>query len=34
LWDKYHITYGGLVDLMVNAMVDLPQSYIDWNKES
>lgn len=33
LWDKYHITYGGLVDLMVNAMVDVPQPYIDFKKE-
>ncbi|MEW6182797.1 MAG: (Fe-S)-binding protein [Bacillota bacterium] len=24
LWDKYSITYGGLVELMVNAIVDLP----------
>jgi Fe-S oxidoreductase len=30
LWDKYRIHYGGLVDLMVNAMVDLPRPYIDW----
>jgi Fe-S oxidoreductase len=30
LWNKYHITYGGLVDLMVNAMADLPQPYIEW----
>ena len=30
LWSKYHITYGGLVDLMVNAMADLPQPYIEW----
>jgi Fe-S oxidoreductase len=32
LWKKYRITYGGLVELMVNAMVDLPQPYIDFNK--
>ncbi len=31
LWGKYHITYGGLVDLMVNAMVDLPGPYLEWN---
>ena len=30
LWDKYHIASGGLVDLMVNAMVDLPQPYLEW----
>jgi Fe-S oxidoreductase len=33
LWDKYHISYGGLVDLMVNAMVDLPQPYLEWGKD-
>ncbi|MBI4788841.1 MAG: (Fe-S)-binding protein [Chloroflexi bacterium] len=33
LWDKYHINYGGLVDLMVNAMADLPAPYIEWNRE-
>ncbi|MCL4393567.1 MAG: (Fe-S)-binding protein, partial [Chloroflexi bacterium] len=30
LWDRYHITYGGLVDLMVNAMPDLPKPYLEW----
>ena len=34
LWDKYHIAYGGLVDLMVNAMADLPQPYIDFKEET
>ena len=24
LWDKYKITYGGLVELLVNAIVDIP----------
>jgi Fe-S oxidoreductase len=33
LWDKYRIMYGGLVDLMVNAMADLPGGYIEWNRE-
>ena len=31
--DKYNITYGGLVELMVNAMSDLPQPYISWSDE-
>ncbi len=30
LWDQYHIHYGGLVDLMVNAMADLPKPYLEW----
>ena len=30
---KYNITYGGLVELMVNAMPDLPQPYISWSDE-
>ena len=30
LWDQHHIHYGGLVDLMVNAMADLPKPYIEW----
>lgn len=29
LWDKYRINYGGLVELMVNAMADLDRPYID-----
>jgi Fe-S oxidoreductase len=33
LWDKYRIMYGGLVDLMVNAMADLPGGFIEWNRE-
>jgi Fe-S oxidoreductase len=33
LWDKYRILYGGLVDLMVNAMADLPAGFIEWNRE-
>jgi len=33
LGKKYGIHYGGLVELVVNAMVDLPRPYIEWNKE-
>jgi Fe-S oxidoreductase len=33
LWDKYRIMYGGLADLMVNAMADVPKGYIEWNRE-
>jgi len=33
LWDQYHIHYGGLVDLMVNAMVDLPKPYLEWPED-
>lgn len=29
LWDRYRITYGGLVELIVNAMVDLPKPFIE-----
>ncbi|MEG6586644.1 (Fe-S)-binding protein [Dendrosporobacter sp. 1207_IL3150] len=31
--DKYNITYGGLVELMVNAMEDIPQPFISWEDE-
>ncbi|VBB05912.1 alpha-helical ferredoxin [Lucifera butyrica] len=31
--DKYNIIYGGLVELMVNAMEDIPQPYISWEEE-
>lgn len=30
LWDKSRITYGGLVELIVNAMVDIEEPYIEW----
>lgn len=33
LWEKYRILYGGLVELIVNAMVDLPQPFIKWEFE-
>jgi Fe-S oxidoreductase len=31
--DKYNIIYGGLVELMVNAMVDMPQPFLSWEEE-
>lgn len=31
--DKYNIIYGGLVELMVNAMPDLPAPFISWEDE-
>lgn len=30
LWNKHHIYYGGLVELIVNAMVDAKPGFIDW----
>jgi len=30
--EKYGIHYGGLVELVVNAMTDLPRPYIEWNQ--
>jgi Fe-S oxidoreductase len=30
---KYNIIYGGLVELMVNAMVDMPNPFISWEEE-
>jgi hypothetical protein len=30
LWDSNKILYGGLVELMVNAMVDVKPGFIDW----
>ena len=29
-WEKAGIYYGGLVELMVNAMVDVEPGFIDW----
>ena len=29
-WEKSGIFYGGLVELVVNAMADLKKPYIDW----
>ncbi len=31
LRDKYRIRYGGLAELIVNAMADLPAGYIEWD---
>ena len=33
LWEKYRIMYGGLAELIVNAMADLPGGFIDWKRE-
>jgi Fe-S oxidoreductase len=30
---KYNIIYGGLVELMVNAMTEMPKPYISWEDE-
>ena len=30
LWNKNHIGYGGLVELIVNAMADVKPGFIDW----
>lgn len=30
LWNKHHIDYGGLVELIVNAMEDVRPGFIDW----
>jgi len=30
LWEKHRILYGGLVELIVNAMVDVKPGFIDW----
>jgi Fe-S oxidoreductase len=32
LWERYRINYGGLVELVVNAMADLPKPYIDYSE--
>ena len=31
LWDSNRILYGGLVELMVNAMVDAKPGFIEWD---
>jgi Fe-S oxidoreductase len=33
LTDKYAIRYGGLVDLIVNAMADIPKPFIRWDED-
>jgi Fe-S oxidoreductase len=30
--EKCNIAFGGLVELVVNAMTDLPRPYIEWNQ--
>ena len=30
VWDKCGIFYGGLVELIVNAMADLQKPFIEW----
>ena len=30
VWEKSGILYGGLVELIVNAMVDVPEGYLEW----
>jgi Fe-S oxidoreductase len=30
IWDKHRILYGGLVELIVNAMTDVNPGFIDW----
>jgi Fe-S oxidoreductase len=32
--EKCTMIYGGIVELVVNAMVDLPRPYIEWNQET
>jgi Fe-S oxidoreductase len=29
-WDRRRIHYGGLVELVVNAMADLPEGFLEW----
>ncbi len=33
LWEQHGIWYGGLAELIVNAMADLPGPYLTWNEE-
>ena len=30
LWEKHKILYGGLVELIVNAMVDVKPGFLQW----
>jgi len=32
LGERYNIRYGGMVDLVVNAMADLPKPFIEWEQ--
>jgi hypothetical protein len=29
-WDRVRIMYGGLVELIVNAMVDVKEGFLEW----
>jgi Fe-S oxidoreductase len=29
-WDRCRILYGGLVELIVNAMADIPEGFLEW----
>jgi len=31
-WDRTRLHYGGLVELMVNALADVPAGFIDWDE--
>jgi Fe-S oxidoreductase len=31
-WDRVKIHYGGLVELVANAMVDIPKGFLDWDE--
>jgi len=31
-WDRVRIHYGGLVELVVNAMADVPEGFLDWEE--
>jgi Fe-S oxidoreductase len=31
-WEKYGIKYGGLAELIVNAMVDLKEPFVKWEE--
>jgi Fe-S oxidoreductase len=31
-WDRVHIQYGGLVELIVNAMADVREGFIEWDE--
>ncbi len=33
LGERYNIRYGGMVDLVVNAMTDLPKPFIEWEQQ-
>ena len=30
LWEQHSILYGGLVELIVNAMEDVPEGFLEW----